>query len=270
MSNYSLHNLSNYNNDYKVSTNKILTKYVGLMREYFIQVTDCLHIKDVVYFKYIICKGIQTITHVFKMILLYTKNLELAYYYGQKAFYYYTEFIGQIVQIEDDNIGFLHLNCKDASLFVYKKTIFEINNDFKKNFGSIAGSCNITDNIGIIINIYNSLLYIIIKTFDFDNTKNLLFSEIDKKLIKLITNLLNLSLNIDEDIYYEKLKIINFFYINLQVENIDKINYLEEFIYKVGNNNITEKQLFNKLMNKDNNNILLNQNANKYIDWIFN
>jgi hypothetical protein len=53
----------------------------------------------------------------------------MAYYHSQKAFYYYTEFIGQITG--DQNV-FLQLTSRDAMMFVYKKTIFEIHNDYKK------------------------------------------------------------------------------------------------------------------------------------------
>ena len=62
---------------------------------------------------------------------MYTKNIELAIYHSKRAYIYYVEFIGQI---GDDKNSYLQLNSKDATLFVYKKTLFEINNDFRKNF----------------------------------------------------------------------------------------------------------------------------------------
>ena len=60
------------------------------------------------------------------MLYMYTKNLEITMHHCKKAYCYYVEFIGQI---GDDNHSFLQLNSKDATLFVYKKTIFEINNN---------------------------------------------------------------------------------------------------------------------------------------------
>ena len=56
---------------------------------------------------------------------------------GQKSFYYYIEFIGQI---GDSNHQFLQLNSKDATLFVFKKTVFEINSDHRKIFSSPIGN----------------------------------------------------------------------------------------------------------------------------------
>ena len=58
-----------------------------------------------------------------------TGYLELSFYHTQKAYYFYIEYIEQI---SDDNITFLQLTSRDAILFVYKKTIFELNNDCKK------------------------------------------------------------------------------------------------------------------------------------------
>ena len=151
MLNNSLQNINNYNLNYINSTTEVFAKYIGLITEYLVQIIDVIYIEDNIYYKYIINKGIETLSHVFKLIHLYTKNLEITYFYGQKAFYYYTEFIGQIIQIEDEHQSFLQLNCKDASLFVYKKTIFELNNDFKKDFISTYGNCNITDSIELLI-----------------------------------------------------------------------------------------------------------------------
>tara|TARA_B100000902_G_scaffold272817_1_gene258734 strand:- start:2185 stop:2874 length:690 start_codon:yes stop_codon:yes gene_type:complete len=68
---------------------------------------------------------------------LYTKNLDLTVYHCQKSFYYYIEFIGQI---GDSNHQFLQLNSKDAALFVLKKTIFEINEDYRKTYETPIGS----------------------------------------------------------------------------------------------------------------------------------
>ena len=43
-------------------------------------------------------------------------------------------------QISEDNNSYLQLTSKDAMLFVYKKTIFDINTDFKKKEFFSSGS----------------------------------------------------------------------------------------------------------------------------------
>jgi len=129
----SLHNLDNYKGAFTNSTSEICAKYFGLVTEYLIQCVETIFMQNKNYYKFIICKGIHTISHVFKLLILYTRNLDLTYHHCQKSFYYYVEFIGQI---GDDNHSFLQLNSKDAALFVYKKTIFELNNEFRKDFKS--------------------------------------------------------------------------------------------------------------------------------------
>jgi hypothetical protein len=86
--------------------------------------------KNKLYYKFIFERGIETLLHVFSIIFYYTKNLELTFYHTQKAYYFYIEFIEQI---SDDNVTFLQLSSRDAVMFVYKKTIFDINNEYKKN-----------------------------------------------------------------------------------------------------------------------------------------
>lgn len=270
MSNNSLQNINNYNLNYINSTTEIFTKYIGLITEYIVQIIDVIYIKNNTYYKYIINKGIETLSHVFKLIMLYTKNLEITYFYGQKAFYYYTEFIGQIIQIEDEHQSFLQLNCKDASLFVYKKTIFELNNEFKKEFISTYDNCYITDSVDILISFYKKLLYSIIDNNDFDNKSRVnLLNDINIKLNKIITYLLNLSLNIDNKEYFNKLNLILYFYDNLKINNTNKFNLIECFIKKIVKYPITKEIINNKFNNINNSDKLKNLQYNKYINWLF-
>ena len=270
MSNNSLQNINNYNLNYINSTTEIFTKYIGLITEYIVQIIDVIYIKNNTYYKYIINKGIETLSHVFKFIMLYTKNLEITYFYGQKAFYYYTEFIGQIIQIEHEHQSFLQLNCKDASLFVYKKTIFELNNEFKKEFTSIYDNCYITDSIDILITFYKKLIFSIIDNSEFDNKSRVnLLTDINNKLNKIIIYLLNLSLNIDNQEYFNKLNLILYFYDNLKINNINKLNLLECFLKKIVKYPITKEIINNKFNNINNEDKLKNLQNNKYINWLF-
>lgn len=131
---YNIQNPENYKNNIKHNIDTILTKYINVIYEYF-KYLDDNNIYNISenqqYMKYIIINGLNTINSIFKLLLLYTNNLELVVYHSQKSYIYYVEFISQI---ESDTNNFLQLNSKDASLFVYKKTIFEINNEIKKDF----------------------------------------------------------------------------------------------------------------------------------------
>ena len=127
---YSLLNVENYKHDFNYSTEDILKKHSILLNEYLNFIYENIKLKNKSCNNFIIIRGVETISHVFSIILHYSKNIDLAFYHGQKAFYFYVEFIGQIT---DEQHSFLQLNSRDASLFVYKKTIFDINNDYRKN-----------------------------------------------------------------------------------------------------------------------------------------
>ena len=117
-----LNNSENYNKVIGVPITLIFKKYVELIHEYLLFSNDNVYIQKPMYLKYVLIRGLETIQNVFNILLLYTKNLDLVTYHCQKSYYYYVEFIGQI---GDDNHSFLQLNSKDATLFVYKKTIFD-------------------------------------------------------------------------------------------------------------------------------------------------
>lgn len=266
MSNISLQNINNYNDNFDSNINEIFSKYVLIINEYLQQIIDVIYTKDDLYLKYITCKGIETITHVFKILLLYTKNLEISYYYTQKAFYYYTEFIGQIIQIDEEHQSYLQLNCKDASLFVYKKTIFEINNDIKKNLVSESNNSNIIDRINIILYLYSNCIKSIINNIDLKSNIKENFLNVKSKMNKIIIYILELYDVIDNNkIYYYDL--IYYFYNNIKLNDYDKIDYLEHFIKKLLKNQISLKKLKSNLNDE---NIYSNiNNSTKYINMLF-
>lgn len=128
---YSLHNIANFNSELTAKLDDIQIKYNNLLSEYLYFILDNIVIKDESFFKFIIHRGIFTVTSVFNLILLYSKNLDVAYFHSQKAFYFYVEFIGQI---SEDQYTFLQLSSRDAMMFVYKKTIFDIDSEIKKKY----------------------------------------------------------------------------------------------------------------------------------------
>ena len=157
---------------------------------------------------FITIRGLDTITNVFNYILYHTKNLDLTYYHCQKSFYFYIEFVGQIT--EDDKM-FLQLTTRDATIYVYKKTIFEINNEYKKiNENTSKEFREKIDIIQSYIKLYQTYLLKIIQT---NNSENIIHNI--EYLVKLSDKLTNLSKKtkikslekITEIIYY-KLELI--------------------------------------------------------------
>jgi len=167
MKDNSLQNVENYKKDVYInsSNNKIIAenhnemdtymKYVNVINQYLLFGIETIKNQNSEYLKYILIKGLFTISHVFKMLLLLTRNLDLTYYHCQKSYSYYIEFIGQI---GEDAITYLQLNSKDAALFVYKKTIFDINHEYKKNYYETKAEEKKNKIISTFIDTYNKLI----------------------------------------------------------------------------------------------------------------
>jgi len=177
---YSLHCSDNYLQALTHSSNEILNKYRLLIIEYLLFINETINsCKTNDNCKFIILRGLTTISHVFIFILHHSKNLNMAYYHSQKAFYYYTEFIGQITG--DQNV-FLQLTSRDATMFVYKKTIFEIHNDYKKTntvlHDLVKHENEKMDFLDAYIQIMKNMVIYSIQLIDFKNMK---LSEVDYK-----------------------------------------------------------------------------------------
>ena len=144
----------------------ICNKYVCIVIEYLVNI--CYKKMS----PFIVSRGLDTITHVFIMILYYTQNLETAYTYSQKSLYLYIEFIEQI---GFDANSFLQLSSKDAVIYVYKKTLYEIKpSNCKKNENAERHK-----KISLYIEHCKSILRFIIqeeKQVDFEKVKKYLLS----------------------------------------------------------------------------------------------
>ena len=170
---YSLHNSENYVQSLTHSVSEILNKYRLLVVEYLLFINETINTcKTNDNCKFTILRGLTTISYVFIFILHSSRNLNMAYYHSQKAFYYYTEFIGQITG--DQNV-FLQLTSRDAMMFVYKKTIFEIHNDYKKSNVLLSDLTNENEKIDFLdayVQIIKNLVTNSILTDDFKNVKD--------------------------------------------------------------------------------------------------
>jgi len=211
-SHYSLNNLENYKKTINEPIHNIVEKYYLLVNEYFNFIADNVGFKNIAYTKFIIERGVETITHVFSFLLYYTRNLDVAYFHGQKAFYFYAEFIGQI---SEDKHSFLQLSSRDAAMFVYKKTIFELNAEIRKTIEPLsADSVEKLDmlnlNTMIFKNFYSYVLekeQKMIKHLDFI-TNEIVKAKLNKtgySLIEVFTNLMTKNVPISK--YFEIMKL---------------------------------------------------------------
>lgn len=171
--NYSLHNSENYKNILDCDVSEVIRKYSMIIVEYFKFIIENIKIKNTGLTKFIITRGLDTITHVFLHILSATKNINLTYFHCQKSFYFYVEFVGQIS--EDDKV-FLQLTSRDATTYVYKKTIFELNNAYKKTVEDDSAFRDKLETTHTYIKLYQTYLLKIIhvKKIDLSNIVYLL------------------------------------------------------------------------------------------------
>ena len=106
-----------------------IKNYIQIIQDFIKHSHEDLNIEQNEYIFYIIKQGISTLYHVSNFIMMYTKNKELVHYHLQKCLYYYVEFINQMIR---ENQNFLQFTTKDAILFIYKKTIFDIDQEYVK------------------------------------------------------------------------------------------------------------------------------------------
>lgn len=186
--------------------NEILSKYFDLIEEYIEIFKKNIKNTNVNIKKFIFNKGLNCIIVIYNLLLMHTNNLNFVYYTTKKGIYYYIEFIEQ--SLLKNNLN-LNLSSYDAILFVYKKTIYNIQPNIKIN--------KIYNKIKILLELYN---YFLIENIDdnqiipnetLNNIKDI-FIEICKlksiKKINTITNcIINNKKNISTTLLYLKQEI---------------------------------------------------------------
>lgn len=173
----------------------ILNKYFIIINDYLQLMTSSNIIKKLSNRDAILIVGIDTITHIFNIILIKNKNIDYASYCSQKAYYCYLEYIEQInIKLMTDE-----LNIKDAVLFIYNKALMD---NYKND--KIDNSIKLEDISNVVCKLYN-LNNIVTLILNFNN-KNITFE--DKCYISETFLLKYLLLFHNNDILYQ-LKIIN-------------------------------------------------------------
>jgi hypothetical protein len=271
---YALYNMENYKPLIQNSSQEILTKFVEVIIEYMRLISEKINIKNKQYYIFIFERGIETLIHIFSMIFYYTKNLELTFYHSQKAYYFYVEFIEQI---SDDNITFLQLSSRDALMFVYKKTIFELNNDRKKICPPLTSDEHaIVSYTDMHMHIYKKLVSFILlhKDFRYENKLDYINMCCDK--IQKITTIINKSKNKKGSLLKEECIYAFVNFLTTKQTEISSIyvffDMLEKFIERLRQKKsvIHEKKIINKLYEFNINNDFFSEKViDTLIDHIF-
>jgi hypothetical protein len=267
-------NTDNYNQNFEFSDTKTYVgRYVELINEYMLYVVENMIIQDDAYLLFLIQRGVETIMHCFKFLLMYTKNLELTIYQCKKALYYYIEFIGQISDVSVHH-SYLQLNSKDATLFVYKKTIYDINNVYRKNFIQSKNDKQFLNSISNIIVLFNATLFHLLQKerLKYSKKESIIHFAIDRAT-SITDKLFNKNNYFLTDI---KTELCLFVFRIFQTYDIDTIKYsniCEIFIKKLRKykeNEIPGVKILlkEKLYNNTSISNLEEMSALRYINWI--
>ena len=235
---FEINNIDSFNSVILESSNSFIIKYFIIINSYINLYIDNIYDnisininKDYRY--YIFIKGLDVLTNIINLLLITTNNLDLVIYHCHKAYYYYIEFISQL----DTDNNHLELSIKDSIIFVYKKTIFELNN----NINSITGIVNNNSDNDNIIKIENiekivDIINIFIKIFIIKDILNLSIEKSNNDL-SILTHILKV-LNKINKLYTDE---ICFSYIltdiqytmNTILKIINKINILNSNNYYI-------------------------------------
>ena len=183
---FSLVDSNIYSNKISLPQSVIEEHFKKLIIEYFdfVQKDDKKFvITNTDIFKYTIIRGLETMTHVFKIILLYTNNLSAAVFHSQRSICLYVEFMLQIIE---NSQTFLRLRSRDAVMYVYKETIFRLKKEeatyknLGKNLDTIENEkYKMRENL-------NKILYSVVDYLQKHDRTNIPLSDI-QHIIKMIT-----------------------------------------------------------------------------------
>ena len=233
----------------------IYVMFINVIFDYIKSFNLIIKEKNKQYSLSVIKKGISMLKNVMNVLFLYTRNVDMIYKHLNKSFLYYIEFIEQI---GEEGNTFLQLSSKDAVLFVYKKTLFEINTDYKKNMKYTTNESNSINEILDTLNLFVFILeYILFK--DIDSLQDIDSKSIHKRINKII------------DKYMKKKQIpklnekINELFHHLILNNTNLHNILpiiESFVCKI---NETNHNNFKNNLIKLELKIKNGEHSNKYI-----
>ena len=241
----------------------LIEEYWKIMKDYFKFLIENIKIKqDKTHFYFIFIRGLNTFKYIFNFLIMYTKNSTITIYHLKKAYLYYVEFVGQIGH---DNHAYLQLNSRDATLFVYKKTLYEINNDHKKNIIISDEDKNTYKEIFNIISNLNYLIETIIRNENNIVYENYLLSF--KLLDKIISKIKKNYGKINKNILIKFLDKILYVYQDDNEKNFNILEIINIFVNKLIKNKIQE-DFVNKLFSYKNIIEIKKTSSVKYVNWL--
>ena len=273
MEDYNILSESNYNYQLLNDPEEIVLNYFNILKEYLFHAGENIIMQDYSYYIFIVKRGLDCIKHIFNMLLLYTNNLELVVYHCKKSYLYYIEFISQI---GNENHTYLQLNSKDAALFVYKKTVFDINNDKRSSFSLSDKNKEKLDYLNNFCEIMNEL---VLTVYDNENIKG-------QQKMSYIMYIINMSSKVKDKIVKSKKNIkqkieacelINYFLKSIKLKKIEDecvylnvVNLFSKKVLNQKNDKITKQTIEKKMLDTNFDTIINDMSPLKFINWFIN
>ena len=267
--NINLLDVGNYKKELNSETfHKCVNLYINIGNHCVKYLLSNLKTTNKKYLNFIIKRGLTTLEHVHNLLFIYTKNENLVSHHLEKAYLYYVEFVSQI---GEDTNQFIKLNSKDATLFVYKKTIYDINTDYKKDMRLTANDMKFANMMKNFTEIYNDVIFNMITLMNNNLVTNVdklkKYMEYNKKFEKIILNIYDIFLNNDHANF---IKIMNEFMddlIKMGTTISEYIKYLLLLTNKYNKKKVTYEGFRKKLY--DPKKILVYKKTPlKYINWL--
>ena len=250
----------------------IFLQYVTVMNEYLSHFTSSeKYKKGEKDCNYLLLNGFSTLTHVFKITLNHYSEastseastseaaksseasdpLVQAVENTEKAIYYYTQFIEQM---EENIMHDLSVSSNNASLFVYKKTIYDLQPNTETPLLSLT-----LKNFDYLLLIYRNILDSLLKSEDYNSF--------------IPTKLINIALEICQNNHNEisfRTELANImFFVNHFPEHMkDEYEYIYLYLKKYKQQPLTLAWLCQKKSQPNYYNKLLNESAANYIKWL--
>jgi len=253
---------------------RISNKYYNIIEAFFQRLEKINTDYKDINIKTCMCLGLNTIYRVFEYVLIKTKNVEKAYYYAQKTYIYYIEYMEQIYETNLQN----NLNHGDAILFIYKKTIFEIQNgEDNKLFDTITNIMTFDEEItNMNQGVYKNWLYKLknlTHIFFYWSNENISFNErvvLSKDILKQYINNLD---SVDDIVSYIEM-IQEKVYLNYETYKDLLQELIEHHIQQKKRNNlvhIEQNDMFLKIHIEQNilHERVENGNMKELIKWLY-
>ena len=152
-----LQNNSSYQDINTDLHHEIIQKYIDIINRFILHSIEESQNQSFHILYIYIQNGLNILYHIFFITFFYTKNLNSSIKNTITGMLYCTEFFKQIYQNELNE----NLTYKDASNFVYSKTLFFIDKRFSKNIHSIHSKWNLSS---FTCKIYQFILLHILST----------------------------------------------------------------------------------------------------------